>query len=274
MGELTDSEIEELLGAYALDAVEADEAAQIEAHLAGCPRCRAELSAHREVAGLFAYAGQSAPAGLWDRITAGMQEPPPELRLERIRPSMVTAERVRDASPAAVVSLEGRRRSIPMRVFVATAAAAAVVVAVLGIALANSRQPRTPSASPPATSQPAGATMADVRQALAQKGSRRVVMAPTHGHGASLDAVVTPSGVSYLYDPNLTPLGADRTYQLWGVVGTQRISYGLLGTDPASVMRFDAGPGVRALAVTNEPASGVVVTDQSPVVAGDVSPSL
>jgi anti-sigma factor RsiW len=255
MGELSHHEIEELLGAYALDAVEPDEVVEIEEHLSTCPRCRAELSEHREVAGLFAFAGQAAPPGLWDRITAGMQEAPPEFRIERMRDGMVTPGSLADqasdgpvtTAPARVLPLtragaHRRRRSIGMRTFVASAAAAAVVVA----------------------AQAGYATMHQVEVALHEKGSRRIVMTPPSGHGASLDAVVTPSGVSYLYHPDLTPLGADRTYQLWGVVGDTRVSYALLGTNPAPVVRFDAGPGAHALAVTDEPF----------VVEGTVSPAL
>src|SRR5580692_982792 len=63
-------EIESLLGAYALDAVDPDEALEIEAHLSTCPRCRAELAAHREVAALLGNSGSEAPHGLWDRIAS------------------------------------------------------------------------------------------------------------------------------------------------------------------------------------------------------------
>ncbi len=65
------AEIQELLGAYALDAVEPDEAAQIERHLAGCPQCAAEVASYREVAGLLGSAEGLAPPGLWDRIAVG-----------------------------------------------------------------------------------------------------------------------------------------------------------------------------------------------------------
>jgi anti-sigma factor RsiW len=285
MGELSHHEIEELLGAYALDAVEPDEVVEIEEHLSTCPRCRAELSEHREVAGLFAFAGQAAPPGLWDRITAGMQEAPPEFRIERMRDGMVTPGSLADqasdgpvtTAPARVLPLtragaHRRRRSIGMRTFVASAAAAAVVVAALAVGLVHENG--NTSAPSAAATQAGYATMHQVEVALHEKGSRRIVMTPPSGHGASLDAVVTPSGVSYLYHPDLTPLGADRTYQLWGVVGDTRVSYALLGTNPAPVVRFDAGPGAHALAVTDEVASGVAVTHQPFVVEGTVSPAL
>lgn len=76
-------ELQELLGAYALDAVDPDEAAALERHLPTCPRCRNELADHREVAALLGYAGADAPTGVWDRIIASLEEPPPALNLTR-----------------------------------------------------------------------------------------------------------------------------------------------------------------------------------------------
>ena len=45
---LSHTEIEELLGAYALDAVDRDTAAVIEQHLEGCVRCAAEVAQHHD----------------------------------------------------------------------------------------------------------------------------------------------------------------------------------------------------------------------------------
>ena len=47
------ADIELLLGAYALHATEPGESLEIEAHLAECPRCRAEVAAHLEMAALL-----------------------------------------------------------------------------------------------------------------------------------------------------------------------------------------------------------------------------
>lgn len=44
-----------LLAGYALGALEADETEQVLRHLAGCPRCQAELHDYQEAAGLLAY---------------------------------------------------------------------------------------------------------------------------------------------------------------------------------------------------------------------------
>lgn len=79
------AELQELLGAYALDAVGPEEAAVIELHLPTCPRCRTELADHREVAAFLGYAGGPAPRGVWDRIISSLEEPPPALDLTRAR---------------------------------------------------------------------------------------------------------------------------------------------------------------------------------------------
>ena len=50
---MTHDEAVALLGAYALDAVPPEEAVLVAAHVAECPRCTAELDAHREVAGML-----------------------------------------------------------------------------------------------------------------------------------------------------------------------------------------------------------------------------
>ena len=80
---MTHDEIEELLGAYALDALDADERQEVEDHLATCPRCRAEIAAHREVAALLGNPAGDVPAvapeDLWDRISASLQDEPPAL---------------------------------------------------------------------------------------------------------------------------------------------------------------------------------------------------
>ncbi|MGH9152889.1 MAG: zf-HC2 domain-containing protein, partial [Acidimicrobiales bacterium] len=86
--ELTHHEIEELLGAYALDAVPPEEAEAVGLHLSGCPRCRAEVAEHRETAAVLAYAGSPAPPQLWDRIAADLAAedaaPAPALDLARV----------------------------------------------------------------------------------------------------------------------------------------------------------------------------------------------
>jgi hypothetical protein len=70
----------------------------------------------------------------------------------------------------------------------------------------------------------------------------------------------------------LAALPADRTYQLWGVIGGKTISLGLLGRNPSVVPFSVAGDGsVDAFAITAEHAGGVIQSANQPVVAGEVS---
>lgn len=250
-------EAEELLGAYALDAVEPDEAEAVEAHLETCPRCRDELRGHREVVGLLAYAGEEAPAGLWDRVRAHINDAPGDGTGSPSTP------------PLRLVHGEQRSRR-PVFVVAMGAAAAVLIVALLGIQV-DHLQNKTNRLSHQVALMANQPTMAAVETALADPGARKVSLHPLAGGPASLDAVILPSGQGYLYDPRLNPLDPGHTYQLWGVVGDERISYGIIGSSPASVVPFRAGTGVQALAVTAEVAGGVVTSTQAPVVAGTVA---
>lgn len=66
----TDSELDELLGVHALDAIEnPNERAAVEAYVARSPRARAELDVHRQVAAALGNAVTAAPPDLWARIS-------------------------------------------------------------------------------------------------------------------------------------------------------------------------------------------------------------
>nr|MBA3653067.1 zf-HC2 domain-containing protein [Actinomycetota bacterium] len=68
--QLSHPDIEALLGAYAVDALDRDEGGAVEAHLRTCERCRAEVAEHRNVVALLVPDGEPGPAALWDRIAA------------------------------------------------------------------------------------------------------------------------------------------------------------------------------------------------------------
>jgi anti-sigma-K factor RskA len=111
-------DLHELTAAYALDALDADEAEAYEKHLGQCEECREQLAGLSETTGALAF-GTVAPA------------PPPRLRaaiLER-----AAAER------SNVVPLV-RRRWVARGLAVAAAAAACIVV---GLAVALSRSGNT-----------------------------------------------------------------------------------------------------------------------------------
>ncbi len=281
VGVMSHAEASELLGAFALDAVDADEAAAVEAHLEVCPRCRDELRSHREVVGLLAYAGQEAPEGLWDRVVAGINdsgeatpsydvEAPHGLKLVRVDTAGDSSAVVHRSDAGPDGSRRSRRWSGFNRVAGLVAAAAVVVVALMGVEVAR-LQGRTDHLQGQISAMAASPTMVAVDQALAVPGAQRVALKPLNGGTDRLEAVILPGGQGYLYHSELAPLSAAHTYQLWGVVGDQRISYGVLGSAPGRVVPFRASSGVQALAVTAEVAGGVVTSTQRPVAVGFVS---
>ena len=91
------------------------------------------------------------------------------------------------------------------------------------------------------------------RAALAAPGTTRVPLsAPGSGGQGSTPAtiVLTAAGTGFVVnasDDGLAPLPADRTYQLWGVVGSKVISLGLLGvsTGHRALQRGRIARGVR-----------------------------
>jgi anti-sigma factor RsiW len=264
-------DFQDLLGAYALDAVDPTERDEIERHLATCPRCRAEVAEHREVAGLLGYAGSDAPPGLWDRIVVSLEEPPPALQLTRMVPGQPGAPPVAEGASATegtagatVVPIGSARRPIGVRAFAALAAVAALVAAVLGVEVVRLNN-RTNDLN---RSIGAQAIQAAYRAARSNPGARQVVMKGGVGTPETA-AVILPDGTAYLDPRNLPELPANETYQLWGVVGSDKISLAVIGNTPR-LSEFGAPNNVAALAVTAERAGGVVVTQHQPLVVGAV----
>ena len=78
--ELTPEELRELLAAYALDAVDGDERAQLDAYLQRCEDARRELDELRETAALLVQVSpEQAPDALWERIDDELGAEPPRL---------------------------------------------------------------------------------------------------------------------------------------------------------------------------------------------------
>ncbi len=255
MAALSHTEIEELLGAYALDAVEPDEALEVTDHLLDCPRCRAEVSEHREVAALLANSGADAPADLWDRIAAS---------IEGTAPSAADVARI--ASPP-LFSRPGagsaQRRSWGGRALMPIAAAAAAVIALLGVQVVGQgdkidRQ----GAQLDQMAQEDGLSRA-FQSAIAEPTAELIALRSADGEH-EVQAVMAGS-TGYLHAGGLPELDEGRTYQLWADLGERRISLGVLGSRP-KVATFEIAGEVLGLAITEEQGAGVVVSDQAPVV--------
>jgi hypothetical protein len=147
-------------------------------------------------------------------------------------------------------------------------AAAAVIAAALGVlgwqvAHESSQVDHLRAAvASPGVSRAAAAALADPR-------ARVVVLASPDGR-VQVTGVLEPDGAGYLVRAGALPaLPEGKAYQLWGVVGAQKISLGVLGPSPTAIA-FHGPPDVSALAITAETGSGAVQPSGSPVVAGAV----
>jgi anti-sigma-K factor RskA len=271
---MTHDEVSELLGAFALDAVDHDEYEAIEAHLAECPRCRAEVDAHREVAAALGNSVEPLPDGLWESIASRLPPrqdadvPPMPLLLrasdddegaEDPTPRTFRAPRRLGSSRPGRSARSARSR---LGVVGAIAVAAAAAAIVLGVNLAHDDHQISQLQAVVGTSA--------VNVALHTPGHKLVhVESPSHQQLAEF--VVVPGGQGYLVKSTLPTLSSGQTYQLWGVINRKTISLGLLGQSPHRVTFTSAGSQTpSSLAITVEPAGGSVIPTPPMLATGTV----
>jgi anti-sigma-K factor RskA len=240
-------DVDDILGAYALDAVDPSEREMVERHLADDPVARAEVDEMRETAAALASLpadDEGAPAGLWGRIAdaIGASEAPAEV----------------ETRPTNVVPLTRSKRSFSARIVVPVVAAAALVIAVLAVQVAT----RPPSR--------AGDLAAAYNHAVVN-GATTVAL--RGGNGVVAEIAVSRDGSGYLRNEHLAALPADQTYQLWAVTGhgsaARVISAGVLGSDPNAVA-FHLAKAPDEFAITVESTPGVVASKNAPTAVGSL----
>lgn len=233
---MTEHEWLALAAPYALDALDGDERAAFEAHLAGCAVCQAEVASFRDVAAQLA-------------MTAPVAEPSPELRdrvlaeARRVRPIGLRRAWLAAAAGFLLALVVGgawwrerdARRTLEAR------------VAEQGELLATLLAPDVGVANLAATGKPPSARLFWNPQ------RQRVVMA--------------------VFD--LPPAPAGRTYQLWAIAtGKPPVSLGTFNTGPdgrlTTAMDVPAGLAFDLSAVTEEPAGGSPQPTQNPFLVGSV----
>jgi anti-sigma-K factor RskA len=244
-------ELQSLLGAYALDALDPDEVTEVETHLIECPRCRSEVAAHRNTASLLARGGSEAPARTWDNIAA-------ELALDD------RAEGRPLEGPSNVVPLPVRRRvALPAVAAVATAAAVAAVFLGVSAAHLDHRVNELSSALS------AGGLQQAAADAMLSPQHQNVQLVSPSNHLIA-QAVTLPNGNAYLTKFELPTLDSSRTYQLWGMANGKLVSLGLLGSNP-QLVAFRVDARVSRLMVTAEPKGGVPQPTTPVLAEGDLS---
>lgn len=254
-------EFTELLGAYALDAVDPDERERIELHLVDCPRCRAEVAEHREVAALLSQSGASAPEGVWDRIANELSPPAPPMRI-----TIAPTPEAEAPAPVTPIGDAPSRRNTRSRTMLALLTAAACIVAVLSfVAIGQSnRLDKLESA----------VGQDDMQSLVDQTKANSEVSVKLTGAGGDASAVVGEDGRGFLLmDEVAAPPDGD-LYQLWGKVDGTVISLGTFGSGKDVVVPFSVDPGrldgIELFAVTQEHAPGVPSSKNAPLMAGTV----
>jgi len=231
---LLHEQAQELLGAFALDALEADEAEAVELHLFDCARCRAEVSEYRETAAMLAFGGVEAPAGVWEKIAASLEEAPPALRLAPVV----------EMRPPSFWRVAGVRLVV----------AAAVVISLLALGVSVQSRGRSGSSND-----------REIAAWSLDPATRHVHLVASDG---SMSAeVLLRNGSGMLAKHSLPRLPEGETYQLWGQQGEMKVSLGVLGQAP-KLGRFPVGAKFQALAITAEKAPGVVTSSNAAVVVG------
>ena len=255
----TDDNEHLLAAAYALGAVDPDEARDFEEHLETCAACRQEVAGFTATTTLLAQAvAEPVPVALLDRVLAEARQTP---QLPPIVPEDEAGEQADPMTPraidnlpvapippgATVHALRSRSdRRIPRAVSALLAVAAAVVILLVGVTVVGNR-----------TTGPD-----EVAQVVESPGVVSYRM--EGGNGAVADIHLT-SDVSKaaVVATGLPALDASKTYELWFIAeeNGRRVPHraAVFSPDADGNARAAFTPPVRsmeAMAVTVEPAGG------------------
>jgi anti-sigma-K factor RskA len=225
-------ELNALAGAYALDALDDDERAVFEEHLAGCPACTEEVRGLRNAAAELSHLSEAGP--------------PPELRaavLGAVAQSRPLPPRVEGAR---VLPLRRARTTALWQGLAAACALIAVAVSVWGYSQHREAQQAT------------RAQASVVQSLLAAPDVRATTTAMKQGQGTLLSSRSEHRLV--LIGRGMPVLPADQTYQLWMMSETGApVSGGVFRPDEHGNVEVPASGNLDAvdrMGVSVEPAGG------------------
>jgi hypothetical protein len=221
--------LHDLTAAFALDALEPEDARRYEAHLARCERCREELASLSEAVGALAYAAE-APV------------PPAELRVRILQQARRERPNVVPLRP---------RWAVPVAAVAAVAACAAVALGIWAASLSGKLDRRDHAL----------AQQERVAQILAEPGSRTIAFS----RGT---LVVSAGGDAALVVHNLQHPARGRTYEAWVMDNGAPQPAGLFngGNVVAVPLERPVTPGASVL-VTEEKDGGVDAPTGAPLLS-------
>ena len=263
------------VAAYALDALDGDEAAVVEAHLATCPACRDELDDFR--AALASLTTDEAPppavwAGIARQIGADdaptpLAAPPPAPPARaplRAAPDLPADGEGTGAGAGVPPPPDGGGRGprppgtvgprppthlrpprSGNRRWVAAALAVAAALVVVGGAVALVRRDNGPG------------SLDDVAQAALDAPGASVATLTTP-NGAKVARLVTDGGTGYVFVDKLPALPSNQAYQLWKLGGPAPVSLGMVGDGRHPVAAVGVPAGTSQVAISVEPTGGSV----------------
>jgi anti-sigma factor RsiW len=229
---MPDTDLPELVAAYALDALDDDEREEFERHLGTCERCADELAGLREAAASLAYAIPSTPL-------------PTALR-ERILDS-ARAERPN------VVPLRRRWSTPALGTVAAVAAVVAIGLGIWNISLSHSIDDKD-------------AELAANAKAFEIVGDPNAARHSLTGADGSL--IVARSGDGALVVCGLDSAPADKTYEAWVIAGKRASRAGVFDSDRPclAVPLTTPVPRDGVVGVTIERKGGVDAPTQAPFI--------
>ncbi|MCP3800602.1 anti-sigma factor [Allokutzneria sp. A3M-2-11 16] len=225
-------DVHTLTGAYAMNALDADERREFERHMAVCPDCERET---RELERTAAHLGMAAAT-----------VPPPGLRAK----VLAEVSRTRQQSPIAPALPRQRRWAVPVVSLVAAASVLVAVVFGIGVLTANQELDRERALAEQVT---AIVGAADARTEVA--GNGKVVSSRLLGKAVLLASDQVPAPRS----------GKD--LQAWAISDSGVVSLGLMARTHSgrhAPMVFPT-TGVSKIGVTVEPSGGSAQPTTTPV---------
>ena len=226
---MTDEHPVDALRAYALGSLEAAERANVEAHVAACAACAAQLRAYEGVVAALplGLAPVPPPSEAWETIRARARETRAGGRKAQAKPRLAGWLRV-TRWPAVAAGL------------------AALLIWNVSLERELSRRAPGPAPGPEV-------------EALSRRPGRIVILAGTGKPEASARLFVAVDGGGHLAVSGLAPLPRERTYQLWFVqTGSSAVNGATFRVDASGrawvkVMVPASLDNVQAIAITEEP---------------------
>jgi anti-sigma-K factor RskA len=230
-------ELQDLIPAHALDALDPDDALVLEGHIETCPECRSELDAMRETTALLAFATEPV-------------EPPARLRAQILD---AVAEKAPERAPRRV------RLAFLRGTFAGTLAGAAIAL-VVGVALHGQLNDVRSSRD----------AQSEVVASLLRPGSDVHPLTPS---GSMRGAVVRNGGSGRLVLVDMPQPAAGHTYEAW-LIGSDKnpIPAGTFKGGKAVVVRLDGDAAkAQTVAVTVERAGGSDKPTTTPITSASLA---